>query len=62
MSRQETCEGVIGGLMALGLAYGSDKPYGPRGDTPQGNEGMFKYRNKKDEENVMYHRILSGFP
>ena len=45
MSRKETCGAVIGGLMALGLAYGRDKLYDPKWNTPQGNEEMFKYRN-----------------
>lgn len=46
MSRKETCGAVIGGLMALGLAYGRDKLYDPKWSTPEENEKMFKYRNK----------------
>ena len=46
MSRKETCGAVICGLMALGLAYGRDKLFDPKWNTPQGNEEMFKYRNK----------------
>jgi len=46
MSRKETCGAVIGGLMALGLAYGRDKLYDPKWSTPEANEEMFKVRNK----------------
>ena len=46
MSRRETCGAVIGGLMALGLAYGRDKLCDPEWRTPKANEEMFKLRNK----------------
>jgi len=46
MSRKETCGAVIGGLMALGLAYGRDKLYDPEWSTPEANEVMFRLRNK----------------
>lgn len=46
MSRKETCGAIIGGLMALGLAYGRDKLYDPEWNTPQGNEEMLRCRNK----------------
>jgi C_GCAxxG_C_C family probable redox protein len=46
MSRKETCGAILGGLMALGLAYGRDKLYDPSWSTPEANEQMFKYRQK----------------
>ncbi|MFW6056557.1 MAG: C-GCAxxG-C-C family protein [Chloroflexota bacterium] len=46
MSRKETCGAILGGLMALGLAYGRDKLYDPAWSTPEANEEMFKYREK----------------
>ena len=46
MSRKETCGAVIGGLMALGLAYGRDRLYDPEWSTPEANEVMFRLRNK----------------
>ncbi len=46
MSRKETCGAVIGGLMALGLAYGRGKLYDPTWKTPEANEEMFRIRNK----------------
>ncbi|MBE9514388.1 MAG: C_GCAxxG_C_C family protein [Chloroflexi bacterium] len=46
MSRKETCGAVIGGLMALGLAYGRDKLHDPAWRTPEANEEMFRFRNR----------------
>jgi len=46
MSRKETCGAVVGGLMALGLAYGRDKLYDPKWRTPEANEEMFRFRDK----------------
>ena len=46
MSRKETCGAVIGGLMALGLAYGRDRLYDPEWGTPEANEVMFRLRKK----------------
>lgn len=46
MSRKETCGALIGGLMALGLAWGRDKLYDPSWTTPEANEEMFRIRNK----------------
>lgn len=46
MSRKETCGAVIGGLMALGLAYGRDRLYDLEWRTPEANEVMFRLRNK----------------
>ena len=46
MSRKETCGALLGGLMAMGLAYGRDKLYDPAWSTPEANEEMFRYRQK----------------
>ncbi|MBN1152193.1 MAG: C_GCAxxG_C_C family protein [Dehalococcoidia bacterium] len=46
MSRKETCGALLGGLMAMGLAYGRDKLFDPAWSTPEANEEMFKYRQK----------------
>jgi len=46
MSRKETCGALLGGLMAMGLAYGRDKLFDPSWSTPEANEEMFRYRNK----------------
>ncbi len=46
MSRKETCGALLGGLMALGLAYGRDKLFDPAWSTPEANEEMFRYRQK----------------
>ena len=45
VSRKQTCGAVIGGLMALGLAFGRDKLYDPSYRTPEGTEEYWK--NKK---------------
>ncbi len=46
MSRKETCGALLGGLMAMGLAYGRDKLSDPSWSTPEANEAMFAYRRK----------------
>lgn len=46
MSRRETCGAILGGLMAMGLAYGRDKLFDPAWVTPESNEQMFRYRDK----------------
>ncbi len=46
MSRKETCGALLGGLMAMGLAYGRDKLFDPAWSTPEANEEMFRYRQK----------------
>lgn len=46
MSRKETCGALLGGLMAMGLAYGRDKLFDPAWSTPEANAEMFKYRQK----------------
>ncbi|HUW49320.1 MAG TPA: C-GCAxxG-C-C family protein [Patescibacteria group bacterium] len=46
VSRRETCGAVIGGLMALGLAFGKDKLYDPTLNTPEGMEMLFKFKEK----------------
>jgi len=46
VSRKETCGAVIGGLMALGLAFGKDKLSDPEYRTPQ---GMAEYRGNKQK-------------
>ena len=45
-SRKETCGAVIGGLMALGLAFGRDKLYDPNYTTPEGMEENWKNRRR----------------
>jgi C_GCAxxG_C_C family probable redox protein len=45
VGRKETCGAFLGGLMALGLAFGRDKPGDPSYQTP---EGVAEYwKNKK---------------
>jgi C_GCAxxG_C_C family probable redox protein len=46
VSRKETCGALLGGLIALGLAYGRDKLFDPAWATPEANEEMFRYRQK----------------
>ena len=46
MSRRETCGALLGGLMAMGLAYGRDKLFDAAWSTPEANEEMFRYRQK----------------
>jgi len=46
MSRKETCGALLGGLMAMGLAYGRDKLFDPSWSTEKANQEMFKYRQK----------------
>lgn len=46
MSRKETCGALVGGLMALGLAWGRGKLYDPSWATPEANEEMFRIREK----------------
>ncbi len=46
MARKETCGALLGGLMAMGLAYGRDKLHDPAWSTPEANEQMFHYRQK----------------
>ena len=46
MSRKETCGALLGGLMAMGLAYGRDKLFDAAWSTPEANEEMFRYRQK----------------
>ncbi len=46
VSRKETCGAIIGGLMALGLAYGRNKPYDPGSNTPEAKEEAFKLKEK----------------
>ena len=46
VSRRETCGAVIGGLMALGLAFGREKPSDPDYKTPQGMSGYWKNKRK----------------
>ncbi len=46
MSRRETCGAILGGLMAMGLAFGRDKLFDPAWSTPEANEEMFRYRQK----------------
>lgn len=43
-SRGETCGAFIGGLMALGLAFGKDKLSDPGYNTPEGFEEFFNNR------------------
>ena len=45
-SRKETCGAVVGGLMALGLAYGKDKLKDHEWDTAVGIKEMFALREK----------------
>ncbi len=54
MSRKETCGAILGGLMAMGLAYGRDKLFDASWSTPQANEEMFRYRDK-------VHRYCEAF-
>ena len=44
--RRETCGAVIGGLMALGLAFGTDKIRNPEPSTPEEKEKMYECREK----------------
>jgi C_GCAxxG_C_C family probable redox protein len=44
VSRKETCGALLGGLMALGLAFGRDKLHDPGYQTP---EGMQRYWENK---------------
>ena len=46
MSRKETCGALLGGLMALGLAYGRDKLFDPAWATEEANREMFRFRQK----------------
>jgi len=46
VSRKETCGAVIGGLMALGLAYGRSKPPDPGSNTLEAKEEAFKLKEK----------------
>jgi len=46
MSRRETCGAILGGLMAMGLAYGRDKLFDPSWSTEKANQEMFKYRQR----------------
>ena len=46
VSRKETCGAVIGGLMALGLAFGRDKLYDPDYRTPEGMEKSWKNKRR----------------
>ena len=46
MARRETCGAILGGLMAMGLAYGRDKLFDPSWSTERANQEMFKYRQK----------------
>ena len=46
MARKETCGALLGGLMAMGLAYGRDKLFDPAWNTPEASEEMFRYRQK----------------
>ena len=45
-STKETCGAVIGGLMALGLAFGRDKLYDPNYKTPEGVEEFWKNKRR----------------
>jgi len=45
-SRKETCGAVIGGLMALGLAFGRDRVNNPDPNTPEAMEQVLKFREK----------------
>ncbi|MBN2186037.1 MAG: C_GCAxxG_C_C family protein [Dehalococcoidia bacterium] len=46
VSRKQTCGAVIGGLMALGLAYGRNKPPDSESNTPEAKEKAFKLKEK----------------
>ena len=45
-SRKETCGALIGGLMALGLAFGSDKLCDPRQQSPEERERYWKNKRR----------------
>jgi C_GCAxxG_C_C family probable redox protein len=45
-SRKETCGAVIGGLMALGLAFGRDRVHNPEPNTPETMAQVLQAREK----------------
>ncbi|MCR4440748.1 MAG: C-GCAxxG-C-C family (seleno)protein [Peptococcaceae bacterium] len=45
-SHKETCGALLGGLMALGLAYGRENIFDPMGDTPEAIEKYNECRLK----------------